>query len=123
MHAGKHRAAQLSEKMIEMENVVIQEAAKILWRRFDLMLSEKVADDRGVRTSGKIQFGSAIGNTELRGAYLSKCLLSSAAAEDESAVDIEQYESDHKSRANYRYVMMMATLMSGKEGHLLTRNA
>ena len=96
MHARKHGAAQLPEKMIELENVVIQESAEVLWRRLDLIMGEKLADDRCVRATGKIQSGGAVGNAELRGAYVGKSLLSSAAAEDEGPVDVEQYKSDHK---------------------------
>ena len=87
------------------------------------MQREELANDRRVRAPGEVQPGGAVGNAKFRGAYLGKRPLSSAAADDESAVDVEQYESDHKSRANYRYAMMMATLMSGNAGRLITGNA
>src|SRR5439155_9388576 len=94
--AGQHDAARLSQQIVEPEDIAIEEKAKILRRRLDLVLQKKLTRQACIGAAGEFQPFGTVGDVELRGKRAAKRLHSRAAGLDQRAVDVEENQANHR---------------------------
>src|SRR6267143_6739534 len=93
--AGQDFPSSLMQHMVEPKNITIEEAAKVIPARLDLIANKELANDGSIGAPGEAQLRRPIRHFELHGANFAKSFFAGPAAVDQRPVDIKQHESQH----------------------------
>jgi hypothetical protein len=87
--AGTFRALALGDDVIEPEDVMVEEAAKVFLRFGQLVDAEKLPDQPHIGAAGELHFFRAVMETEFVGKGAGKSFRARATGVDERAIDIK----------------------------------
>jgi hypothetical protein len=87
--AGTFRSLAIRDNVVEPEDVMVEEAAKVFLRFGKLMDAEEFPDQSHVGAAGELHFFRAVMETEFVGKSAGKSLRARATGVDERAIDIK----------------------------------